>query len=67
MTKADKAILKDLENCFSGEYLKAAQELYLKHYGGEGGCEECQEYWAICEECYDALHNDVRKMFRGIF
>ena len=64
MTKADKAILKELAKYFSTEQLKNAQDLYLKNYGGDGGCEECQENWTICYECLDALGRDVHKQWR---
>jgi len=66
MTKADKQIIKDLQVYFDKKHLQLAQDLYLTNYGGSGGCEECQENWAICFECLHYLNKDVKQVIENL-
>ena len=60
-----KALTKDITRIFGGLPKSQLDELikyYFDNYGGEGGCEQCYDEWALCDECYSCLANKARKM-----
>ena len=60
-----KALTKAITKMFDGLSKSQLDELiqyYFDNYGGEGGCEECYEYWALCDECHSCLVSKAQKM-----